>query len=203
MSAEKNLRARLRRLLKRAEPDVIAGAMMVTRGTVLRWRRNGIPRARIEQLAVAFLADKQARPSKLASKARYEKRVYDKSTIWDASTSAEVKTPADALAVASLLMVRLKSFRFPKGATFQWVVRGESVHKRDEYVKGAYKPIELRTKRKDKFRTALTLVPEHAFGRLDVCARDLSQRLSNLEPFFKTQTISIVVRKSRIHDPRS
>lgn len=200
----KNLRARLRRLLNRAEPDVIAAVMGVTRGTVLRWKRTGIPTARVNQLEVIYQADKAAKRSKpIAGKARYERRNHDRSTVWDASTSAHVTTPDQALAVASLLLSRLKKQRFPSDSTYQWVIRGKSIHKRDEVVKGAYTPRDLKGKMKEqktrdgRWKTPLTLVPEHAFGRLDVCARDLARRLTSLEPFFRSETISIVVRKAK------
>lgn len=193
---DSRLRARLRRLLKRAEAKVIASAMGVTAGTVRRWRRSGIPKARIEQLAVQFPA-KTTVPKRFPASVRYERRLSKRGThIWEAEVLYEVKTKAEAIQVTSLLLSKLSHIRPPKGATFQWVIRGVSTHEPDQFIRGAYHATELRARGK-KARTSLTILPKHAFGRLDVCADTLVKKLSTLEAFFKTTDISIIIRKAR------
>jgi len=196
------MRARARRLLKSADADVLAQLLGVTRGTVQRWRRKGAPAARVEQMVSEVRDGGAAALKRAPSKPRQQRRESPRSTVWDAGMKGPVVTKLQAANVATKLLGALKETakrdRFPKGATYQWVIRGVSTHTPEQYIKGAYHPTELRARGK-KLRTSVVLLPDHAFGRLDVCASSLAAKLANLPPFFQVRSVNIMVRKARRH----
>lgn len=186
-----NARRRARRLVLQGDAALLASYFGVTRGTVLRWRRTKIPEARIEFLILQS-PSKPARPVAVSYEARTTQR---QTRIWQASSKGNVNSDAKAIETVSRLGKALSGRSYPKGATFQWVIDGVATHDYHQVMVGHYKPVELRSRGK-KHRTKMVL-PSKASGRLDVTLDSLLARLSHLEPFFKVESVKVIVRKAK------
>jgi hypothetical protein len=189
-SEQKNARRRARRLILQGDPGQLAAYFGVRRATVVRWRRTGIPEARIGRLVL----ETPVKPQRVA--ARYTKRVTARKTrIWEATSTGPVKDDFTALLVVDALRSKLEDIRYPEGATFQWVLQGTALHDYSDVVVGHYNPVQLKGKGK-KLRTKVT-VPSKASGRLDVALDALLSRLTHLEPFFTVESVKMTVRKAK------
>lgn len=200
----------------RADVQLTARAFGVSPSTVRRWKRQGIPARRIDQMAVHYEGESRATRTRARPRMKVEhaKREGPLGYYWLAAidgAAANVRTPDDALSISSALYETLSHHRFPLGTTFQWVIEGVSTHEPHEVVsKPTYNMVELKPRKrkrgKPKERTKMTLVPikppggRGVFGRLDVAADSLMAKLLHLEPFFKAHHVSIKARKSKALD---
>lgn len=186
-----NARRRARRLVMTGDAALLAAYFGVKKATVQRWRRTKIPEARLAYL----ILQSPAKPSRPVT-ASHETRVTERKTrIWQATVKGDVKSDARAIAAVASIGRALGGRKYPPGATFQWVIAGTATHDFEQVMVGHYKPIELRSRGK-KLRTNMVL-PSKASARLDVCLDSLQTRLLNLEPFFKVETVKVIVRKAR------
>lgn len=171
------------------DPKTVARIFGVTVGTARRWRRNNdLPVKRWVDLSQLGVGERVQ--TKAVSRVKTTKRSNVREAVVEVSGS---KGPLDLIQIGELTSA-ISSARLPRQApTYQYVIIGEGVVSRDEYVKGVYQATIISTgmqggKKVDRWQF---MIPSPAFRTKARAIEALTQALQELDPLFIVKEIMV------------